>query len=183
MKVRNILSVLLCMVLMMVSCDSSIAPVDSTLEVRGAEAKIIFTVGGVTGLVFNTSDIVIEDGWIVRGNLASTYTEHGIKGFAGSEEMRGYFLPLEIVTGGIDDGDDVKAVFMGSEVPADILRSGGKYYAVIRLTDDITLEYDNSTLSVEITAGNHRCSAEMSIKQKHTIAEDGFLLNPVIVSN
>ena len=79
MKVRNILSVLLCMVLMMVSCDSSIAPVDSTLEVRGAEAKIIFTVGGVTGLVFNTSDIVIEDGWIVRGNLASTYTEHGIK--------------------------------------------------------------------------------------------------------
>lgn len=162
-----------------VSCDDSL-PVN---YLGGTEDGTLFMIDGRSGIAFNTSAITVEYGWITGGNLSSNYIEYGIEGFADSQKaVNGYFLPLEIHRiKDIDEDSVIKAVFMGNEVKADILWSGGKYYAVINLTDDITLDCDNCILSVEITTGDDSYKEELRINQRHIIDDDGLLLNPIVV--
>ena len=177
---RKIAVLFICITILFAACDSS--PLGRYLELKGAEAEVEFTIAGRSWITFNTSQIGITDGVVTRGNLSSTYTEYGIEGFAGAdEETKGYFLPLEILTEGIDDTADIKAVFMGHEVRADIIQSGESYYAVINMTDDRTLIFDGECMAITITAGGTKYGTELVFKQRRSSKGSGLVLNPVIV--
>ena len=177
---RKIAVLFLCITILFTACDAS--PLGRYLELEGAEAEVEFTIAGRSWITFNTSQIGITDGVVTRGNLSSTYTEYGIEGFAGAdEETKGYFLPLEILTEGIDDTADIKAVFMGHEVKADIIQSGESYYAVINMTDDGTLIFDGECMVITITADGTKYGTELVFKQRRSSEGSGLVLNPVIV--
>lgn len=172
-----------CSILMFAACDMNNGEIkDGILAVNGAEDDVVFTIDGVTGYVFTTSPIEIEDSVVVDGNCASTYINSGINGFAGLEDVKGFFLPLEIVTGGINEGASITAVFDGNPVLADILKSGNKYYAVIRLTDDLTYKFYDAMLNIEIISGRTRYTQDLRVLQRIGSKGEGLVLNPVIVS-
>ena len=71
-------------------------------------------------------------------------------GFAGKNEVHGYFLPLEITDNSIDDQDEISAEFMGENVDADIIKSGDSYYAVVLLTNNHALKFGDTSLTITI---------------------------------
>lgn len=72
-----------CSILMFAACDMNNGEIkDDILAVNGAEDDVVFTIDDITGYVFTTSPIKIEDSVVVDGNCASTYINSGINGFA-----------------------------------------------------------------------------------------------------
>ena len=180
MKAGNILLLVLALILMLPGCSSGVS--ERALWLGGVPADTVFITGPHEQMVsFNTSEIVLEDGLIADGVLSDSYSEYGIEGFGDSgEPVSGYFLPLRILSPWIGKDARIRAVFMGQEADADILSSGGSYYAVVRLTGDRTLDYDGEVLSISVVSGNSIYSAELAIRQKQSIRESGLLLAPAI---
>lgn len=185
MNIRKILCVIASCIALFASC-SDIAS-EQQLTIGNVEAHTVFSVGDYGQLaVFNTSAITVENGCITDGNLASTYTENGINGFGTAEgEVKGYFLPLRILSSSIDEDASVEASFMDHAVQAEILRSGESCYVVVNLTDDGTLKFDGAELSIKIVSGRITHIAALEINQRPSTTDGsakGLLLNPVIVA-
>lgn len=163
-----------------------ISSVGSDLSLGGTAADTLFAVDGISGYEFNTSEIVVEGNKINSGNLSSVYVSSGVNGFAGlSEPVKGYFLPLEILSEGIDDRFDVRASFNGNEVPADILKSGDTWYVIVNIADNPTTDIDGCVLDIDIYWKDASVSTQLSIVERlysgSQIVQQGLLLNPVIV--
>lgn len=166
-----------------VSCAEGIL-IDQPFSVKGAREGVQFRIGDRYGIIFNDTDIVIEDDVVVDGVLSSNHVEYGIDGFAGQDDVKGYFLPLEIQNEDVDDSYVIEARLMGEEVPADILYSGGKYYAVIRLHEDgERFDFDHGRLGIVIENRFKRFVTSLELLQRNdsSASSPGLLLKPGIV--
>lgn len=166
-----------------VSCAEGIL-IDQPFSVKGAREGVQFRNGDRYGIIFNDTDIVIEDDVVVDGVLSSNHVEYGIDGFAGQDDVKGYFLPLEIQNEDVDDSYVIEARLMGEEVLADILYSGGKYYAVIRLHEDgERFDFDHGRLGIVIENRFKRfvTSLELLQRKDSSSSSPGLLLKPGIV--
>lgn len=175
MKIRITL-IMICILVLFSSCDTTIK--EEKLQLGNAEKETLFTINGISGIFFNTSDIIVDGDKVTEGALKNT----AISGFTGTDdEITGYFLPLKILTNEINADASIQAVFMNQEVKADIIKSGNSYYAIILLTSDITLKFNTAELSIEIRSGNKLLRTNLTILQRTSTGnEPGIVLKPVI---
>lgn len=165
------------------SCAEGVL-IDKPLSVTGTPEDVQFRIGDRYGIIFNDMDIAIEDDVVVDGILSSNHVEYGIDGFAGQDDVKGYFLPLEIQNEDVDDSYVIEARLMGEEVLADILYSGGKYYAVIRLHEDgERFDFDHGRLGIVIENRFKRFVTSLELLQRNdsSASSPGLLLRPGIV--
>lgn len=152
----------------------------------GTESEIIFHLDG-EDYIFNNSDIVIENGKITDGVLANTYVSNDDKkgeaviGFAGKNEVHGYFLPLEITDNNIDDQDEISAEFMGENVDADIIKTGDSYYVVVLLTNNHALKFGDTSLTITIKNDTSIFLTTIGFIDRKDSYSGGFLLEPISV--
>ena len=165
------------------SCAEEVL-VDKDLNVTGAKADVQFRIGDRYGIVFNDTDIVIEDNVVIDGVCSNNHVEYGIDGFAGLDNAKGYFLPLEILDKHVDDTYKIESYLMGKEVLADILYSGGKYYAVIRLQEGGGgFDFNHGKLEIIIENRFKRFIGTLELLQRSdTSSAPGLLLKPAIAS-
>lgn len=184
-SLKKILIVLVCVVVISIISCTDDAFVEESLNVVGAVAEVQFRIGNRYGIIFNGTDIVIEDNVVIDGNCVANHVEYGIDGFAGQENVKGYFLPLEILSKGVNDSFDIEATLMGEKVLADILKSDGKYYAVIRLMEGGGgFDFNHGILEITISNKSNRLSLELELIEQTSTAEGslGLCLDPVLVA-
>ena len=156
---------------------------ERSLDVVGATADVQFKIGNRYGIIFNNTDIVIDDNVVIDGNCVANHVEYGIDGFADQDDVKGYFLPLEIQNKEVNESYEIDAKLMGKDVLADILKSGKKYYAVIRLIEGGGgFDFNHGILEIAIMGKAARFSLELELIQRIDTAEGtpGLCLNPVI---
>ena len=149
------------------------------------EPKVEFIIEN-NSYVFNTSEILVENGKIKDGVLSSLYfadetvSRDKVDGFDGKDDLHGYFMPLKITESTIDDTAEITAVFMGNTVDADILKSGDSYYAVILLSNNNTLKFNGAILSItiETSSGSYSTDLELVARKIGTEYTEGVLFAP-----
>ena len=147
------------------SCAEEVL-VDKDLNVTGAKADIQFRIGDRYGIVFNDTDIVIEDNVVIDGVCSNNHVEYGIDGFAGLDNAKGYFLPLEILDKHVDDTYNIESYLMGKEVLADIL-----------------YDFNHGKLEIIIENRFKRFIGTLELLQRSdTSSAPGLLLKPAIAS-
>lgn len=149
---------------------------------RLSPTTILFAVFIFVSCNPNASDFTgdkqhVADGTLVNDYCSAIKESSPVVGFAGMGNAYGFFLPLKIEDA-VDDRCSISVTFMDNAVPADILKSGESYYAVILLTDIGNLKFNNEVISIKISSSSAEYSAELELIQRPDTRTPGLLLYP-----